>query len=747
MKRYFLLSLFGLLQLSSFNLFSQADCEFLIWSDEFEYTGLPDSTKWGYDVGDGCSIDLCNWGNNEMQYYTYRDTDNARVENGSLIIEAKKEQMGGKEYTSARLTTWQLFEMTYGRIDISAKLPGGGGTWSALWLLGDSEYYGSWPKNGEIDLMEYLGRRPDTISGTIHCPTNYGGNGDVNTYVVPTAETEFHEYSVEWTPDSIIFLVDNVVYHTYLNLHEGSDQWPFDKPFHLIFNVAIGGNLGGPVNENLFDNPVIMEVEYVHVYQQPRFSVISGKTVIAKGEANLNYSTPIPANNYIWEVPAGATITSGQGTSEINVDWGCDPDTIGLTLQTGCDTVTITQGIQVSQAKLSGKELVQPKEGDLEYSVPIMNNGTYLWTLPEGVTAVGSVDSNRLALIWGCSDGNIKVDFSNICETGSLEIPVTVLTPKISGPATVIKNATDIIYSVDSILNSIYTWTVPSGVVITGGQHTTSINTDWESTGGTVRVDVENSCGVSSDEIAVNVSTDFIICNFEATNLDFNVFGETVYEPVENPFKEGINTSDNVGKTYKGENAVSWAGIYADLGYELNFDDSHSIKMDIYAVKQGIVKCKIEDHTSGANPVDIDQEVSVLNEWTTLTFDFEGLLSDTYERIALFFDFGSTDPDIYYFDNIVLAGAEEQPEDLSSVGEKSKMLIYPNPSEEYLYFKLPENEIASKVVITDMTGKLVLAGTAIRENQRLSIKSLVPGSYSVSVITGKGIYNATFIKP
>ena len=207
--------------------------------------------------------------------------------------------------------------------------------------------------------MEYVGHNPNTVLGTIHCPTNYGGNGDGGAIEVATAETEFHEYSVEWTPDSIMFMADDVVYHTYYNKNEGVDQWPYDKPFYLIFNVSIGGNLGGEVDENLFDNPVTLEIDYVRVYQQPQFSAISGKTEIAKSEANINYTSSVPANNYIWEVPTGATINEGQGTSDIKVNWGCESDTIGLILETDCDTVSLSLPVNVVKTELSGKLFVK----------------------------------------------------------------------------------------------------------------------------------------------------------------------------------------------------------------------------------------------------------------------------------------------------------------------------------------------------------------------------------------------------
>ena len=234
----------------------------LVWNDEFNYKGLPDSTKWGYDVGgDG-------WGNHELQYYTNKKTANARVENGSLVIEAKKETIGKNAYSSARLVTKGKYDFTYGHIDVRAKLPKGLGTWPAIWMLGSATPL-KWPDDGEIDIMEHVGYNQGVIHASAHTKKYFHSIGTQKTATtsLPDCSDAFHVYSLEWDAESIIMLIDNKAYFTFKNEHTGKEAWPFDKPFHLLLNIAVGGDWGGQkgVDENVF--PQKMEIDYVRVYQ------------------------------------------------------------------------------------------------------------------------------------------------------------------------------------------------------------------------------------------------------------------------------------------------------------------------------------------------------------------------------------------------------------------------------------------------------------------------------------------------
>lgn len=239
----------------------------LVWSDEFNVPGLPDSTKWGYDYGNGCP-DICGWGNNELQFYTARRAENARVENGLLLIEARREPWQGMDYTSARLVSRHKGDWKYGRFEARLKCPSGRGTWPAFWMLPTDWKYGGWPHSGEIDIMEHVGYKQDTIYATAHTASFTNSKHTENTrgLYVPDAESAFHVYAMEWRPDRMDFFVDDVRYNTFLNLHKTSEEWPFDQRFHLILNFAVGGNWGATKGVDTAIWPRRMEVDYVRVY-------------------------------------------------------------------------------------------------------------------------------------------------------------------------------------------------------------------------------------------------------------------------------------------------------------------------------------------------------------------------------------------------------------------------------------------------------------------------------------------------
>jgi beta-glucanase (GH16 family) len=240
----------------------------LVWSDEFDYSGSPEETKWNYDLGDGCP-DMCGWGNNELQYYT-NDKRNVRVENGMLIIEAHRDSMEGRAYTSARIVTKGKGDWLYGRIEVKAKLPRGLGTWPAIWTLATDWEYGGWPASGEIDIMEHVGFDPGVVHGTIHTEkyNHMKGTQIGKTISLPDCMDAFHVYAINWTDKKIDFFVDDQLYHT-VNRDPNDDftGWPFDKRFHLIMNIAVGGNWGGQQGVDATIWPQSMEIDYVRVYQ------------------------------------------------------------------------------------------------------------------------------------------------------------------------------------------------------------------------------------------------------------------------------------------------------------------------------------------------------------------------------------------------------------------------------------------------------------------------------------------------
>lgn len=228
----------------------------LIWSDEFDAPGAPNSSRWTYDLGNGSD----GWGNQELQYYTNR-AENVIVEGGLLKIKAIRENYNGSTFTSARLKTQGKFDFKYGKVEVRAKVPAGVGTWAAAWALGSNITTAGWPACGELDIMEHLGREENKVYGTLHYPGHSGGNANGNTRIIQNATSEFHIYSTEWTASSIKILVDGLLIHEVPN----SSAIPFNHNFFLILNLAMGGNFGGPVAASV--NGGTLEVDYVRVYQ------------------------------------------------------------------------------------------------------------------------------------------------------------------------------------------------------------------------------------------------------------------------------------------------------------------------------------------------------------------------------------------------------------------------------------------------------------------------------------------------
>jgi beta-glucanase (GH16 family) len=240
----------------------------LVWADEFDTDGLPDPAKWGYDT----AANQTGWYNNEKQYYAAGRLENTRVSGGKLIIQARKERLtsaadyGGQDYTSGRLLTRGRHDWTYGFMEVRAKLPCGLGTWPAIWMLG---YKGAWPNNGEIDIMEHVGKRKGEVLGTVHTGAYNHKIGTQKGSAITVADAcdTFHNYQLTWDSDHIAIGVDNKNFFNFTNASDGDNaKWPFSHPQYMLLNLAIGGDLGGAVDNAIF--PVQMEVDYVRVYQK-----------------------------------------------------------------------------------------------------------------------------------------------------------------------------------------------------------------------------------------------------------------------------------------------------------------------------------------------------------------------------------------------------------------------------------------------------------------------------------------------
>lgn len=234
----------------------------LVIQDEFDTKGAPNSSIWGYNIGTGAN----GWGNNELQYYTDR-SENVTVQNGYLLITARKESFKGSSYTSARLLTKGKLEQTYGRFEARMRLPWGQGIWPAFWMLGADIDTNPWPGAGEIDIMEFRGQNPTIILGSVHGPGYSGGQSITKSYTLNNDrfDTGFHVFGIEWGPQYVNYYVDNVLYNQ-ITPADVPGEWVFDKPFYILINLAVGGSfVGSPNSETVF--PQTMLVDYVRVYK------------------------------------------------------------------------------------------------------------------------------------------------------------------------------------------------------------------------------------------------------------------------------------------------------------------------------------------------------------------------------------------------------------------------------------------------------------------------------------------------
>lgn len=234
-----------------------------VWADEFNTPGLPDSTKWSYEVG--------KLRNNELQYYTSKRLENARIEDSVLIIEVRKEKYNGANYTSADITSRGIGDWQYGKVEISAKVPTGKGTWPALWMMPSYSEYGSWPKSGELDIMEYIGVEPQNLFYTVHFEgtngTGHQSNGSGAVKKIANPFNQFIKFTMIWTPEKIEWYANDVKYHTYTKPSDDYRVWPFNKEFYLILNLAYGGSWGGYAGVDNTKLPHKFLIDYVRVYQ------------------------------------------------------------------------------------------------------------------------------------------------------------------------------------------------------------------------------------------------------------------------------------------------------------------------------------------------------------------------------------------------------------------------------------------------------------------------------------------------
>ena len=312
----------------------------LVWADEFNGTAI-DRSKWKF--GSGLT-------NDNIHYYTDR-AENARIVDGKLHIIARKESYQGSNYTSALLETNNPSNWRYGRMEARIKLPGTPGFVPAFWMLPADDIFGWWPLSGEIDIMEYPTTQGNTIYGTVHTRAYNLITGESprgGTIHIPDAESEFHLYAVEWTKEHIDFFVDDQKYFTFSNDHGDFATWPFNQPFYIILNLAVGGGwVGEPDGTTLF--PAVMEIDYVRVYQYEKDMAITGPDFLSYNSQSASYDFPvIDGASYSWSLPGHAEIVSGQNTASINTNWNIFGGEIDTRVQTDEGSYSVKYPVEVS---------------------------------------------------------------------------------------------------------------------------------------------------------------------------------------------------------------------------------------------------------------------------------------------------------------------------------------------------------------------------------------------------------------
>ncbi|OXA90444.1 family 16 glycosylhydrolase [Flavobacterium hercynium] len=703
-ETYYLLKkciILGLLLVAPF-LKLHAQCNTLIWADEFNGTTI-DGTKWQSISGNGCPS-LCGFGNAEAQRYDPNQATIVKEGNNSYLnIQAKYEpnaQFPQQPYASAKLTTEGKYAIKYGRIEARMKLSSGMGAWPAFWML-PAGGIGNWPYTGEIDIMEAKHRNPKSVDGTIH----YDGGGYHYTgrsYTSPTdLSSDFHVYAVEWAPNSIKWFIDGNLFHTATPNTTVNGGWPFnDNEFYIILNLAVG-SLGTPytsvngagVAPVPGDFPAKLQVDYVRVYSGSFTYGVLGDAKVYHNENNKTYSiNAIAGANYNWTVPAGASITSGQGTNTITVNWGTTGGDVAVVATVaGCDAKSYKLAV-TTEVPLPVERIHE----DFQSNRNIVY-GLKTGVLTEAVANPSATGVNTSPLVGKyVRNTSEKYDVLNIKNV-------------------TITNANDYVFGRKRISFDIYT-SAPVGTKISmqlenslvttatnfpSGRHsgykaTTTVQNKWE----TVEFEFEKVIDVNTSALTINtvvflfesnsnsgatyyfdnlltraapekpiIATD-ILQNYDGVNKIIKGTTTGTYSVVANPGSNSVNSSANVARYVRNvteqydvlffntQNTIEDAGLLKN--------QTKKIMIDVYtsAPVGTVVSLNLENSATSlpANfPVGRNSNYVAIttkqNQWETLTFYYnsspdEGTSNLAVNQMVLLFNSGSYTSDTYYFDNI-----------------------------------------------------------------------------------------------
>ncbi len=680
----------------------QAQCNTLVWADEFNGTTV-DLTKWQSISGNGCPS-LCGFGNAEAQRY---DPNQATIvkegTNSYLNIEAKYAPDAAfpqQPYSSAKLTTDGKYSLKYGRIEARMKLSNGQGAWPAFWML-PANGVGNWPYTGEIDIMEAKHHNPKSIDGTIH----YDGGGyhfTGRSYSSPTdLSTEFHVYAVEWGPNSIKWFIDGNLFHTATPNTTVNGGWPFnDNNFYIILNLAVG-SLGTPytsvngagVEPIPADFPAKLQVDYVRVYDGSFKYAVTGDNKVYQNETSKTYSVnAIAGASYNWTVPSGASITSGQGTNTITVNWGTTGGDISATATvSGCTANTYKLAVTTEPA-IPVEKIHEDFQSNRNVLYPLKTG-----VLTEAVANPSATGINTSALV-----GKYVRNSSELYDV--LNIKNVTIT-----------NANDYVYGRKKLSFDIYT-SAPVGTKISmqlenslvttatnypSGRHsgfkaTTTVQNKWE----TIEFEFEKVIDPNTSALTINnvvilfesnsnsgatyyfdnlltkaapekpiIATD-VLQNYDGINKIIKGTTTGTYSVVANPGSNSVNASANVAKYVRNVTEqydvlfFNTQSTIEDAGLLKN--QTNKIMIDVYtsAPIGTVVSLNLENSATSlpANfPTGRNSNYVAIttkqNQWETLTFYYNsspdaGTSNLAINQMVLLFNSGSYTSDTYYFDNI-----------------------------------------------------------------------------------------------
>lgn len=710
LKRIFMLAM---ILLSPF-LRVQAQCNTLVWQDEFNGTTV-DAAKWQSISGNGCPT-LCGFGNAEAQRY---DPNQATIvkegTNSYLNIQAKYEPNAAfpqQPYSSAKLTTQGKYALKYGRVEARMKLSSGMGAWPAFWMLPAGQ--SNWPFTGEIDIMEAKHRNPKSIDGTIH----YDGGGYHYTgrsYTSPTdLSTEFHIYAVEWGPNSIKWFIDGNLFHTATPATTVNGGWPFnDQQFYIILNLAVG-SLGTPytsvngagVEPIPGDFPAKLQVDYVRVYDGSFANGVIGDAKVYQNETGKTYTlNAIAGASYNWTVPSGATITSGQGTNTINVNWGTTGgDVSAVASVSGCTATTYKLAV-TTEVPLPVEKVHEDFQSNRNVLYPLKTG-----VLTEAVANPSATGVNTSALV-----GKYVRNASELYDVLNIK-NVTI------------SNANDYVYGRKKLSFDIYT-SAPVGTKISmqlenslvttainypSGRHsgykaTTTVQNKWE----TIEFEFEKVIDANTSALSINnvvflfesnsnsgatyyfdnlltkaapekpvIATD-VLQNYDGINKIIKGTTTGTYSVVANPGSNSVNASANVARYVRNVTEqydvlfFNTQSSIEDAGLLKN--QTNKIMIDVYtsAPVGTVVSLNLENSATSlpANfPTGRNSNYVAIttkqNQWETLTFYYNsspdaGTSNLAVNQMVLLFNSGSYTNDTYYFDNIRI-GTTKLPDTFTS---------------------------------------------------------------------------------